>query len=68
MHINQNEKLAQFGVTHGTASDGYSGKILSIITMQVKNPVLIYEDLSVGTSSQYCNLSLFIGFATCMHA
>lgn len=66
MHINQNEKLVRFGVTHVAASDGYSGKILSIITMLVKNPILIYEDLSVGNSSQYGNLSIFIGVATCM--
>ena len=42
MHIDQNEKLVQFGVTHVAAS---SGKLLGIITMPVKNPVLIYDDL-----------------------
>ena len=45
MHIDQNEKLVRFGVTHVAASDGYSGKLLGIITMPVKNPVLIYDDL-----------------------
>ncbi len=27
-HIDQNEKLIRFGVTHVAASDGYSGKLL----------------------------------------
>ena len=45
IHIDQNEKLVRFGVTHVAASDGYSGKLLGIITMPVKNPVLIYDDL-----------------------
>lgn len=41
MHIDQNEKLVRFGVTHVAASDGFSGKILNIITMPVKNPIRI---------------------------
>ena len=45
MHIDQNEKLVRFGVTHVAASDGYSGKLLGIVTMPVKNCVLIYDDL-----------------------
>lgn len=45
LHIDQNEKLVRFGVTHVAASDGYSGKLLGIISMPVKNPVLIYDDL-----------------------
>lgn len=45
MHIDQNEKLVRFGVTHVAASDGYSGKLLGIITMPVKNCILIYDDL-----------------------
>lgn len=45
MHIDQNEKLVRFGVTHVAASDGYSGKLLGIITMPVKNPILIYDEL-----------------------
>ena len=28
MHIDQNEKLIRFGVTHVAASDGYSGKLV----------------------------------------
>ena len=33
LHIDQNEKLIHFGVTHVAASDGYSGKIFDIITI-----------------------------------
>lgn len=45
MHVDQNEKLIRYGVTHVAASDGFSGKLLGIITMPVKNPVIIYEEL-----------------------
>ncbi len=36
LHIDQNEKLVMFGVTHICAIDGYSGKIVGFITMPVK--------------------------------
>lgn len=45
MHIDQNEKLVRFGVTHVAASDGYSGKLLGIISIPVKNNLMIYNDL-----------------------
>lgn len=45
IHLDQNEKLLQFGVTHVAASDGYSGKLLGIITMPKKNNLLIYDEL-----------------------
>ena len=45
MHIDQNEKLIRFGVTHVAASDGYSGKLLGIISMPVKNSKTIYDQL-----------------------
>ena len=45
LHIDQNEKLVRFGVTHIAASDGYSGKLMGIVTMPVKNPALIYDEL-----------------------
>ena len=32
-----------FGVTHIMAVDGYSGKIVALSTMPVKNCVVIYE-------------------------
>jgi len=45
LHIDQNEKLVMFGVTHICAVDGYSGKIVGFITMPVKNNVEIYMHL-----------------------
>ena len=36
-HIDQNEKLVMYGVTHICASDGYSSKIVGFVTMPVKN-------------------------------
>ena len=43
LHIDQNEKLIQFGVTHVAAADGYSGKLMGIVTMPIKNQILIYD-------------------------
>ena len=37
LHIDQNEKLVMFGVTHICGIDGYSGKIVGFVTMPVKN-------------------------------
>ena len=45
MHIDQNEKLVMFGVTHVAAIDGYSGKILAFHTMAIKNNIIIYENV-----------------------
>ena len=45
LHIDQNEKLVMFGVTHVCAVDGFSGKIVGFITMPIKNNVIIYEHL-----------------------
>ena len=45
VHIDQNEKLAMYGVTHVCARDGYSGKIVGFVTMPVKNNVEIYQHL-----------------------
>ena len=45
VHLDQNEKLIRYGVTHVAASDGYSGKILGIVSMSIKNPIMIYEKL-----------------------
>ena len=33
LHFDQNEKLVRFGVTHVAASDGFSGKLLGVISM-----------------------------------
>ena len=45
LHIDQNEKLVMYGATHVAAVDGYSGFILALITMPVKNNLLIYDHL-----------------------
>ena len=37
VHVDQNEKLVMYGVTHACAKDGYSGKVVGFITMPVKN-------------------------------
>ncbi|XP_019860944.1 PREDICTED: uncharacterized protein LOC109589282 [Amphimedon queenslandica] len=45
LHLDQNEKLVMFGVTHVLAVDGYSGMIVSHVIMPVKNNLLIYEHI-----------------------
>jgi len=37
LHIDQNEKMVMYGVTHIAAVDGYSGMIVGFLTMPVKN-------------------------------
>jgi hypothetical protein len=53
LHIDQNEKLVQFGVVHIVARDGYSGKIVAFSTMPVKNNALIYESIYRGVCLTY---------------
>ena len=43
MHIDQNEKLNMFGVTHIIGIDGFSKKIVGFCSMPIKNSVLIYD-------------------------
>ncbi|XP_053707713.1 uncharacterized protein LOC128751014 [Synchiropus splendidus] len=45
LHIDQNEKLGMFGVTHVLAIDGFSSKIVANFTMPVKNNLIIYEEV-----------------------
>ena len=45
VHIDQNEKLVMYGVTHVCAREGYSGKVVAFITMPIKNNIEIYEHL-----------------------
>ncbi len=45
LHIDQNEKLIMFGMTHVCAIDGFSGKIVGFIILPVKNNILIYQHL-----------------------
>ena len=45
LHIDQNEKLVMYGVTHVCAVDGFSGKIVGFVSMAVKSNEVIYEKL-----------------------
>ena len=43
LHIDQNEKLVMYGVTHVAAIDGHSRFIVAASTMPVKSNRLIYD-------------------------
>ena len=43
LHLDQNEKLGEYGVCHVIAVDGFSSKITAWHTMPVKNNLTIYE-------------------------
>jgi hypothetical protein len=45
LHLDQNEKIAEFGVTHVVAVDGFSSRIVKLATMPVKNNQIIYNDV-----------------------
>ncbi|KAK0138165.1 hypothetical protein N1851_025521 [Merluccius polli] len=45
LHMDQNEKLVMFGVTHVIAVDGHSKKIVANATMPIKNNLTIYEEV-----------------------
>lgn len=45
LHLDQNEKIAMFGVTHVVAVDGYSRKIVGFSTMPVKNAITTYSTI-----------------------
>lgn len=45
LHIERNEKLVMFGVTHVCAIDGYSKCVPACCTMSVKNDLVIYEKI-----------------------
>ena len=45
LHIDQNEKISMFGVTHVCAIDGYSGRIVGFVSMPIKSNQIIYEFL-----------------------
>ena len=45
LHIDQNEKLVMFGITHICAIDGYSGMIVGFVSMPIKNNLELYTHL-----------------------
>ncbi|KAA0706776.1 hypothetical protein E1301_Tti019738 [Triplophysa tibetana] len=53
LHIDQNEKMVMFGVTHVVAVDGYSRKIVGHSTMPVKNNLTIYQNVYRNAVIEY---------------
>ena len=45
LHVDQNEKLVMYGVTHVEDLDGYSRMIAGYTTMAIKNNLTIYEKM-----------------------
>ena len=45
LHIDQNEKLVMYGVTHVIAIDGHSRFIVAHSLMPIKNNLIIYEEV-----------------------
>ncbi|XP_056265526.1 uncharacterized protein LOC130190237 isoform X2 [Pseudoliparis swirei] len=53
IHMDQNEKIVMFGVTHVLAIDGFSSKIVGQATMPVKNNLTIYNDVYRSAVMEY---------------
>ena len=53
LHVDQNEKLVMYGVTHVVARDRYSGMITGYTTMAIKSNLTIYEKVA------FCKLRNF---------
>jgi hypothetical protein len=45
LHVDQNEKVVMFGVTHVAAIDGHSRFIVATSIMPIKNNIKIYDDI-----------------------
>lgn len=45
LHMDQNEKLVMYGVTHVAAIDGHSRFVVATSTMPVKNNLTIYREI-----------------------
>ncbi|XP_056293263.1 uncharacterized protein LOC130208261 isoform X1 [Pseudoliparis swirei] len=53
IHMDQNEKIVMFGVTHVLAIDGFCSKIVGQATMPVKNNLTIYNDVYRSAVMEY---------------
>lgn len=53
IHMDQNEKLVQYGVTYVMARDGYSGKIVGAAMMPQKNNEIIYANVYRAAINEY---------------
>lgn len=69
LHLDQNEKLGMFGVTHVLAIDGFSSKIVAESTMPVKNNLIIYEEVyrQVVKVKNKVNNKLYIELLHCVY-
>lgn len=45
LHIDQNEKLVMYGVTHVCSMDGYSRYVPAYSSMSIKNNFIIYNEI-----------------------
>ena len=45
LHVDQNEKLVMYGITHVVVLDGYFGMITSYTAMSIKTNLPIYEKM-----------------------
>ena len=45
LHVDHNEKLVMYDVTHVVARDGYSGMITGYTTMAIKSNLTIHEKM-----------------------
>ena len=43
LHVDQKEKLIEYGMTHVMSQDGFSGKVISFLTLPIKNNLAIYD-------------------------
>lgn len=53
LHMDQNEKLVMYGVTHVASIDGHSRFVVAVKTMAVKNNGIIYEAIYRSVSMLY---------------
>ena len=52
-HMDQNEKLIEYGVTHVVIVDGCSRMVLGIHSMPIKKPILIYDQIYRPSIDRY---------------
>ena len=60
LHLDQNEKLVNYGVTYVFARDGCSGKVVGYTIISRKNNRLVYENVS-----QNCPRIWLMGSSPC---
>lgn len=67
LHIDQNEKMVMYGVTHICAIDGFSGKIVAFASMPVKNTVEIYKLIFRSVCVWVYYVCSYVCTCTCLH-